>query len=76
MSEPEVELLESIDSKLSAILALMVDAHLRETNSRHRDRTPDELLSAAGLSSAQIAGLLGKTPRAVRKLLATRRKQA
>ena len=76
MSEHESELLESIDSKLSAILALMLDAHLRESGSRHRERTPDELLSEAGVSNAQIAQLLGKTDRAVRKLLATRRKDA
>jgi DNA-binding CsgD family transcriptional regulator len=64
-------LLRSIDAKLGAILALMLDAHLRQTGiARPKERTIDELLTAAGVPTQEIARLLGKTDRAVRKQLA------
>jgi DNA-binding CsgD family transcriptional regulator len=63
-------LLRSIDAKLGAILALMLDAHLRQTGiARPKERTIDELLTAAGVPTQETARLLGKTDRAVRKQL-------
>jgi SOS response regulatory protein OraA/RecX len=63
--------LRSIDAKLGAILALLLDGYLRQTGlARPKERTIDELLAAAGVSTAEIARLLGKTDRAVRLQLA------
>lgn len=60
------DLLQTIDSKLAALLALIVDARLREAGgARPRERSVDQLLSDAGLPASAIAGLLGKTERAV-----------
>ena len=58
--------LQSIDSKLTALLALYLDSYMQETGAAQRkNRSVDRLLSDAGLSAAMIAGLLGKTERAV-----------
>lgn len=71
MAESERQLLESIDAKLGGILALLVDLYLRETGvAKPRPRGIDKQLSDVGLSTAQIAALLGKTERAVQKQLA------
>jgi IS30 family transposase len=60
------DLLRSIDSKLTALLALVLDGYLRETGiAQPKDRTIDRMLTDAGLSARQVAGLLGKTDRAV-----------
>jgi hypothetical protein len=60
------DLLRSIDTKLAAILALTLDNHQRQTGvARPKERSVDKILSDAGLSSATIASLLGKTDRAV-----------
>lgn len=68
------EILERIDSKLNALLALMLDQHLRETGAgRPKERSVDRMLTDAGLSAVNIAQLLGKTDRAVR--LALQREQ-
>lgn len=61
------EVLERIDAKLGAILALALDQYLRETGAaRPKPRSVDRLLADAGLNAATIAKLLGKTDRAVR----------
>lgn len=58
--------LARVESKLNAILAILVDRHIRETEiARPKERSIDQLLSDVGLSSKDIAGLLGKTERAV-----------
>jgi len=58
--------LERIDTKVTALLAIVLDAYLRETGvARPRERSVDKLLADAGLSASAIAGLLGKTERAV-----------
>jgi len=60
------DLLQSIDAKLGAILTLTLDSYLRETGvARPKERSVDRMLSDVGLSAATIAGLLGKTERAV-----------
>lgn len=60
------DLLQRIDSKLTALLALYLDSYLHETGvAQRKNRSVDRLLSDAGLSAATIAGLLGKTERAV-----------
>jgi hypothetical protein len=74
MTTPD-DLLQSIDSKLTALLALYLDSYLVQTGvARRKDRTIDQLLSDAGLSAATIAGLLGKTDRAVHLQLQNERK--
>lgn len=79
MSEPsdrQIALLDSIDTKLGALLALILDAHLRETGiAKPKPRGIDRLLADAGLSPKQIATLLGKTDRAVRMQLAVEREK-
>lgn len=63
-------ILQSIDAKLSALLAILTDQHLRETGvAKPRPRSIDRLLTDAGLTPQQIGKLLGKTDRAVTKLL-------
>ncbi len=60
------EILERIDAKLGAILALTLDGYLRETGAaRPKPRSVDRLLADAGLNTATIAKMLGKTDRAV-----------
>jgi DNA-directed RNA polymerase specialized sigma24 family protein len=59
-------LLRDIDSKLSALLALTVDRHLRDTGvAKPKERSIDQMLSDVGLGAAEISRLLGKTERAV-----------
>jgi hypothetical protein len=58
--------LAEIDSKLSALLALILDSYLRQTGiAKPKDRSVDRILADAGLSARTIARLLGKTERAV-----------
>jgi hypothetical protein len=68
--------LTQIDSKLTALLALYVDNYLRQTGiAKPKDRSIDRILADAGLSAKAIAGLLGKTERAVHlQLVATKKK--
>jgi IS30 family transposase len=55
-----------LESKLNAILAILVDRHLRDTEiARPKDRSIDRLLTDAGLTAKEIAALLGKTERGV-----------
>jgi hypothetical protein len=71
------QVLERIDSKLTALLALVLDSYLRNTGvARPRERSIDLMLSDAGLSASTIAGLLGKTDRAVHKQLQNERDAA
>jgi hypothetical protein len=61
------DVLESIDSKLSAVLVLVLDGYLRQTGiARPKERSVDKMLADVGLSASEIARLLGKTDRAVR----------
>jgi hypothetical protein len=64
----------SLEAKVSALLAIQVDRYLRETGlAQPRSRSIDRLLADAGLPRREIASLLGKTERAVNKLLASER---
>jgi hypothetical protein len=76
MTKDESFLLQSIDTKLRALLALTVDAWITGGDSPRRNRRPlDVILSNAGLSTKEIANLMGKTDRSVRLVLqASRRK--
>jgi len=59
-----------IDAKLTALLALVLDGYLRQTGiARPKERSIDRMLADAGLPARTIAGLLGKTERAVYKQL-------
>lgn len=58
--------LSQIDSKLTALLALFLDGYLRQTGiAKPKERSIDRILVDAGLSARTVAGLLGKTERAV-----------
>lgn len=70
------DLIRSIDSKLTALLALYLDSYVRTTGiAQRKDRSIDRLLTDAGLSANTIAGLLGKTERAVHLQLQRERVQ-
>ncbi len=65
------EVLNRIDAKLGALLAIALDEYLRETEvARPKPRSIDRLLTDAGLSTKEIAALLGKTDRAVQLAIA------
>lgn len=62
--------LNSLERKLDALLAIHVELLLRLTDlgeSRHPH--VDAVLASAGLSTTEIARILGKTPRAVQMRL-------
>lgn len=65
------ERLERIEARLNAILTLMVDRHIRELggSDRRRARSPEQMLRDVGLSTGEIASILGKSDRMVRKTL-------
>lgn len=63
------ELLNSIDSKLSALLAIAIVDRLPDT-ARAKGRPLDRVLADAGLSPPEIAALMGKTRQAVQQVLA------
>ncbi len=71
MPDATADALASIDAKLSAILALLVDRHLRDTDvAKPRPRSIDRMLTDVGLTGVEISRLLGKTPQAVSQALA------
>jgi hypothetical protein len=60
------DVLQRIDSKLTALLALILDDYLRNTGiAKPKPRSIDRILIDAGLSAREVAGLLGKTERGV-----------
>ncbi|MBA2740655.1 MAG: hypothetical protein H0U46_01425 [Actinobacteria bacterium] len=63
----EDPLLRSIETKLTAVLALMADSHLRAhgTQRQQRPRSLDRILTDTGLSAREVGKLLSKTERAV-----------
>ena len=71
------ELLTSIDAKLGALVMLAVDVYIRDTGvARPKERSIDRMLSDVGLSPLEVGNILGKTDRAVRKLLQEERARA
>ena len=69
-SDALVDVLNRIDAKLQALLALSVEQmNSGEARRRTRPRLLDQTLSDAGLSAKEIAVILGKTDRAVRMAL-------
>ena len=66
VSERSEELLECIDHKLGALLALSLNERLDE---KRQAKSLDQLLHRAGIGSAEIAGYLGKTQRAVQQAI-------
>ncbi len=64
------ELLTSIDPKLGALVTLAVDFYIRNTDvAKPKKRSLDRMLTDVGLSPLEVSNILGKTDRAVRKLL-------
>jgi hypothetical protein len=75
MADEALEVLRSIDQKLSAVVALLADERQRETEpGRQRQRNIDQMLTDQGLSGAQVGRLLGKSRQAVSQALARERK--
>lgn len=68
MGSSEFEVLQRIDAKLGALLALALLDHLPD-NAPARKRSIDQGLKAAGLDVGEIAALLGKSRQAVYQLL-------
>ena len=69
--------LQRIDAKLSALLAIVIDSYLRQTDvARPKPRSIDKMLRDAGVPTGTIAALLGKTERAVQLQLAGKRNHA
>lgn len=71
--EELIAAIESMDRKLSALLSIVVDQHLRRTPdlANPRPRNIDRILSDAGMLGTEIAATLGKTPQAVSQALKT-----
>ncbi len=67
--------LARIDSKLSALLVLVLDEYLRSKGVKKKERTIDRMLDDAGLPAATVARLLGKTQRAVHLSLQRERRK-
>jgi hypothetical protein len=63
--------LRRIETRLNAILALLLEGFIRDAGLRDRrePRSPERMLRDAGLSTTEIAPLLGKSGRRVRKAL-------
>lgn len=75
MTDEVVRALKGIDSKLSAILTLMLDDMVREAPGvRHRARSIDRILADAGMNGVEIGRALGKSPQAVSQALAKDKK--
>ncbi len=73
MTQPEsLEILQSIEAKLSALLAIEIHRTLIDDEglAKPRPRSIDRLLSDAGLDQTEIAALLGKSASAVSQMLA------
>lgn len=68
------EVLNSIDGKLGALLAIAVVDHLSED--RRASRSLDVILHDAGLGTGEIADLLGKSQRAVQLAVQPTARQA
>ena len=66
MNEDMLNELKKLNRNVSAMLAITVDRHLRDTDlAKPRPRSIDRMLADLGLTGAEIAKLLGKTPQAV-----------
>lgn len=77
MADEMTETLKQIDTKLGALLAIVVDGHLRDTEiAKPRPRSIDRMLTDTGLSQVEVARLLGKSPQAVGQVLAKDGKHA
>lgn len=67
--------LQKTNRMLNALLAIVVDKHIRETDlAKPRPRSIDRMLSDNGLANTEIATLLGKTPQAVGQQLSADKK--
>ena len=76
MAEDEVlDALMRIDTKLAALLAIVVDGHLRATEmAKPRPRSIDRMLVDVGLTKVEVSRLLGKSQQAVGQVLARDKK--
>ncbi len=72
----EVKLLESIDTKLGALVAIHTHRLLIDDPdlAKPRPRSIDKLLHDVGLSQSEIAQVLGKSPQAVSQALGREKK--
>lgn len=71
MSDETLDLLKRLDTKVSALLAILIDGYLRDTGlAQPRPRSIDRMLVDVGLTGSEVARLLGKSPQAVSQVLA------
>src|ERR1700689_1281086 len=71
MPDETLAVLKRLDATLSALLAIAIDQHLRDTGlAQPRPRSIDRMLVDAGLTASEVARLLGKSPQAVSQVLA------
>ena len=71
MADETLEVLRSIDLKLSAVVALLADQRLRATDAgKQRPRSVDRILIDQGMSGAQVGRVLGKSKQAVHQAVA------
>ncbi len=72
----EVKLLQSIDTKLAALVAIHTHRLLVDDPdlAKPRPRSIDRLLHDVGLSQSEIAQILGKSPQAVSQALGKEKK--
>jgi hypothetical protein len=77
MADETLAVLRRVDVTLSALLAIAIDRHLRDTGlAQPRPRSIDRMLVDAGLTASEAARLLGKSPQAVSQILAKDGKSA
>jgi hypothetical protein len=69
---PLLDLLQGIDRKLNALLALYTHRVLLQDDSlaKPRPRSIDRMLADAGLKGVEIASILGKSQQSVSEMLA------
>lgn len=76
MSMSDSEGLGRLEAKVTALLAVAVEARQRALGAKTRLRSIDQILFDAGLTAKEIGGLLGKTDRAVHLILQAGRAKA
>jgi len=68
MNTSRTDVLSSIETKLGALLALAIADRLPQT-AKARARPLDQILADGGLTTVEIASLMGKSRQAVQQVL-------
>jgi hypothetical protein len=71
VADETLETLKRLETKVTALLVILVDQYVRETGlAQPRPRSVDRMLVDSGLTGSEVARLLGKSPQAVSQVLA------